>query len=314
MKVTFEKAVGLINKGETVAIPTETVYGLAADAFNINAVKKIFEQKGRPSKNPLIVHISTISQLNILADNIPEDLHKLADAFWPGPVSMVLKKKNRVPDIVTGGLETVAVRMPDHPLALALIERTGPLTAPSANKSGRPSPTNPKHIQEDFGTSLPILDGGSSKLGLESTVLDLTDDEYTILRPGFITAEMIENILGRKIGEAEHSNSKSAGKSPGTQFTHYKPKAAVHWLSELPSDAKSSGNYYILHSNYPDRSVKNIHSYYGDYESLARDLYDHFRTADHLSSPHIFIESFESSKNHPLIAALKDRINRAIQS
>lgn len=314
MKVTLEKAAKLIKNGNTVAIPTETVYGLAADAFNVNAVKKIFEQKGRPSENPLIVHISDFKQLDLLISEIPEEVKKLADQFWPGPLSIVLKKKNRVPDIVTGGMNTVAVRMPDHPLTLSLIQKTGPLTAPSANKSGRPSPTNTKHIEEDFGFDLPILDGGSSKIGLESTVLDLSGGEITILRPGFVDAKMIEAVLGKKVVMIDKSDDSSGKKSPGTRFTHYKPQASVKWLKDPSIKSMENSFYYLLH-NQPKKSLqKNIHSYDGDYESLARDLYDHFRTADHLSCPVIYIEPFSDEDNHPLIPALKDRVEKAISS
>lgn len=311
MNVTLEKAAELIQKGETVAIPTETVYGLAADAFNVNAVKKIFEQKGRPADNPLIVHISNYDQLYQLTTNISNEVEKLADQFWPGPLSIVLKKKDTVPDIVTGGLDTVAIRMPDHPLTLSLIKRTGPLTAPSANKSGRPSPTNPTHIEEDFGIELPILDGGSSRIGLESTVLDLSGDEITILRPGFVDAKMIEDVLGQKVRPANRS---SAHKSPGTRFTHYKPNASVQWLNDSSILNRSANNYYLFHTYEQKSPQRNVHSYQGDYESLARDLYDHFRTADHLSCPVIYIEPFKDEKKHPLLPALRDRIEKAITS
>ncbi|MDZ7719515.1 MAG: L-threonylcarbamoyladenylate synthase [Balneolaceae bacterium] len=313
--MTLKKAAELINKGETVAIPTETVYGLAADAFNVNAIKKIFDQKERPADNPLIVHISELEQLKNLVIEIPDDLQKLADHFWPGPISMVLKKKNSVPDIVTGGLDTVAVRMPDHSLTLSLIKQTGPLTAPSANKSGRPSPTNPKHIVEDFGPDLPILDGGSSKLGLESTVLDLSSDSITILRPGFIDAKMIEKVLGKKVNMLDATDKTSGKKSPGTRFTHYKPRASVRWLDHPISEINNSESYILLHSNEIESSnLNNIYSYNKDYSSLARDLYDHFRTADHLGCKTIFIEPFEEDKIHHIIPALKDRIERAVSS
>ncbi len=315
MSLTLEKASELIKNGETVAIPTETVYGLAANAFNVNAVKKIFEQKGRPADNPLIVHISSLDQLNQIVSEVPEDLKKLADKFWPGPLSIVLKKHEGVPDIVTGGLDTVAIRMPDHSLTLTLIEKTGPLTAPSANKSGRPSPTNPKHIAEDFGPDLPILDGGSSKLGLESTVIDLSGESITILRPGFIDVNMIEDALGKKVKMMDASDKKSGKKSPGTRFTHYKPKASVRWLDQTIQNISDPKCYFIFHSKkIKSINQKNIHTYEGDYPSFARDLYDHFRTADHLSCHTIFIEPFEDSEGHSLIPALTDRIERAIGS
>lgn len=315
MKVTLEKAAELIKNGETIAIPTETVYGLAADAFNVNAVKRIFEQKGRPSDNPLIVHISNLDQLNQLIAYIPDDLKKLANQFWPGPLSVVLKKQDSVPDIVTGGLDTVAVRMPDHSLTLSLIEKTGPLTAPSANKSGRPSPTSPKHIIEDFGDDLPILDGGSSKLGLESTVLDLSGEAITILRPGFIDSEMIKDLLKKDVKMLNESDKESGKKSPGTRFTHYKPKATVKWLDESITNISDPNSYFIFHSR-AIKSIdqKNIHAHEGEYASFARNLYDHFRTADHLCCKTIFIEPFKESETHSLIPALKDRIERAISS
>jgi len=315
MKVTLEKASELIKQGETVAIPTETVYGLAADAFNIKAVKKIFEQKGRPADNPLIVHICDLNQLKDVAKDFPDDLQKLTDRFWPGPLSVVLKKRKTVPDIVTGGLDTVAVRMPNHPLTLELIKKTGPLTAPSANKSGRPSPTNPTHIIEDFGDDFPILDGGASELGLESTVLDLSGDSITILRPGFIDSKMIQDLLKKEVKMMDESDKKSGKKSPGTRFTHYKPKASVKWLDYSVKNISDSDSYFIFHSKIIKSSnQKNVHTYLGDYSSLARDLYDHFRAADHISCSTIYIEPFTDEKIHPLIPALKDRIKRAISS
>jgi len=312
MIVNLKKAAELIKNGETVAIPTETVYGLAADAFNIIAVKKIFTQKGRPPDNPLIVHICDSKQLQQLVADVTNDVQKLAHTFWPGPLSIVLKKRDRVPDIVTGGLNTVAVRMPNHPLALSLIEHTGPLTAPSANKSGRPSPTKPKHIVEDFGSELPILDGGTSNLGLESTVLDMSGKSPIILRPGFIDSDQISSLLGKKVKYMENNDNEAGKKSPGTRFTHYKPEAAVKWFHHANSIKSKSSDYIITHSE-PKLQInqKNCFQYSGDFESLARDLYDHFRTADHLSCKTIWIESFDNTKSHPLLPALKNRIERA---
>jgi L-threonylcarbamoyladenylate synthase len=310
MDRSFQKAVELIRGGDVVAIPTETVYGLAADAFNISAVKKTFEVKGRPPDNPLIVHISRTGQLDEIADEIPEDAFKLAETFWPGPLTLVLKKKPIVPDIVTGGLNTVAVRMPDHPLTRKLIEQTGPLTAPSANRSGRPSPTRPEHIREDFGSTVHILEGGSAKLGLESTVLDMSGGLPVILRPGYISAAMISERLGYDVSEIKKESHTSA-KSPGTRYTHYKPKAAVRWISSLPKKF-SPGSYYIFHSGVTAETAANVHSYQNNFEALARDLYDHFRTADHLSCSQIYIETLPKIESHPLISALKDRIHRSI--
>ena len=312
MIVSLKTAISLILNGETVAIPTETVYGIAADAFNVNAVKKIFEIKGRPADNPLIVHIQDLEQLHFLSKHYTDDVMKLADEFWPGPLSIILKKRSHVPDIVTGGLDTVAVRMPNHPQTLSLIKRTGPLTAPSANKSGRPSPTLPDHVEEDFGNDYPILGGSASELGLESTVLDMSTQDIVILRPGFIDAEMIESVIQRKVQMLSTSDKDSEKKSPGTRYTHYKPKASVQWLSGPIHDNTESDHYYLMHSSKCNEAKhKNIHCYYGDYYSFARDLYDHFRTADHLSCSVIFVESFTDNQKHPLIVALKDRIQKA---
>ncbi len=312
MIISLEKAVELIRSGDVVAIPTETVYGLAADAFHPEAVKKTFTLKGRPPENPLIVHISSFEQLEGLAESIPEEAHRLAETFWPGPLTLVLNKKPVVPDIVTAGLPTVAVRMPDHPLTCKLIERTGPLTAPSANRSGSPSPTRARHILEDYQSEVAVLDGGQSEIGLESTVLDLTSSERCILRPGFITAEMISTKTGIRVTH-QTENIKQNSKSPGTRYTHYKPKALVFWLDEVPKSFEDK-SYYLLHSKNISVSQKNVHSYEGNFHAFARGLYDHFRTADHLSYSQIFVEKLPEESAHPLIFALKDRLDRAISS
>lgn len=310
MIVTFEQAVELIQSGNIVAIPTETVYGLAADASNINAIKKIYDIKGRPIQNPLIVHISDYSHLNQLTEELSHDARLLTEKYWPGPLTIVLKKVPAVQDIVTGGLNTVAIRMPDNNLTLKLIDKTGPLTAPSANISGRPSPTRPNHIEHDFGKKIPILDGGVSKIGLESTVVDLSEETITILRPGFVTAEMVEKTTGKTVTKTPH-NKFDAAKSPGTRYTHYKPAATVKWL-DFNNPVISSDGYYLLHTDNAGTGKNNCFFYNGDYPAFARDLYDHFRTADHLGHSQIFVESFKNCSNHPIIPALVDRIRRAI--
>lgn len=310
MIISIEKAADIIKQGGIVAIPTETVYGLAADAFQTSAVNKIFETKGRPADNPLIVHISDIEQLDLLAQNIPESARLLAEQFWPGPLSMVLDRQNSVPDIVTAGLQTVAVRMPNHPVALELISKAGPLTAPSANKSGLPSPTRPSHIIEDYEGKVPVLEGGPSEIGLESTVLDLSGNTPTILRHGAITADMIQNIINLPVEET--NSSLSLRKSPGTRYTHYKPSASVRWFGESDVETPLSPDiYYLFHTNEVVNPAENIHTYRGNLESFARDLFDHFRTADHLGYSQILVESFKKNDPHQLSKALRDRINRA---
>lgn len=309
MIVTIEEATDLIKNGEVVAVPTETVYGLAADCFNAKAVKNIFNVKERPADNPLIVHISDIGQLNTLAGNIPEDAKILAAKLWPGPLTMILPKLDTVPDIVTAGLSTVAVRMPDHPLTLSLIKRTGPLTAPSANKSGRPSPTKAQHVEDEFEQTIPVLDGADCFIGLESTVLDLTQKPYTILRPGYITGSEVEQLLSTTLSKQTADEKKLKG-SPGTRYTHYKPSAQVILFSagEIPSDKNA---YYITHSVEPGKDVTS-YFYDSDFAALARHLYHHFRTADHLGFKKIYIEDLPPDQKHPIIAPLKDRIKRAL--
>ncbi|MGD6960785.1 L-threonylcarbamoyladenylate synthase [Fictibacillus phosphorivorans] len=218
-----------INKNEVVAIPTETVYGLAGNARSDDAIKRIFEAKGRPSDNPLIVHISNNSQLEGLVSSVSHTAQKLMDAFWPGPLTIVLPKGENVSERVTAGLSTVAVRMPDHEIALAVIAASDvPLAAPSANLSGKPSPTSAQHVYEDLKGRIPgIVDGGSTGVGVESTVVECTDDLVTILRPGGITLEKLEKVVGagRVAVDPGLENEKHAPKSPGMKYTHYAPDA-----------------------------------------------------------------------------------------
>lgn len=309
MKVSLDIATELLKNGEVVAFPTETVYGLGADAQNVNAVKQTFNVKGRPADNPLIVHISRIEQVNELATDIPPEAFKLAEAFWPGPLTLVLNKQDRIPDIVTGGLSTVAIRLPDHPLAIALIDKTGPLTAPSANPSGKPSPTRAEHVDYDYNGNIPVLNGGPTKIGLESTVVDLSSGDPVILRPGAITADMIEEVIQKKVLEDKESDI-FRRKSPGTRYTHYKPEASVHWLNRIPSQFNPAV-YYIIHSQPSPPEDSNVHSYEGNFDGIARDLYDHFRTADHLLYNRVLIEKLPVTDKNPILKALLNRINKA---
>lgn len=211
----------LINRGELVVFPTETVYGLGANAYDADAVSKIFKAKGRPQDNPLIVHISDLSQVGELSDNIPDIFYRLAQSFMPGPLTVILKKSKRVPDCVTAGGDTVGIRMPQNEYARALIAASKPLAAPSANRSKHISPTTAEHVFNDLNGEVPlILDGGACRVGIESTVLDLTSDVPTILRPGAVTAEMLLDIVGEV-----SSNGKiiKVAKSPGMKYTHYAP-------------------------------------------------------------------------------------------
>ncbi|MBR6780735.1 MAG: threonylcarbamoyl-AMP synthase, partial [Clostridia bacterium] len=226
------QAAELLQKGEVVAMPTETVYGLAANAFDREAVAKIFVAKGRPQDNPLIVHIADVNDLYLLASEVPETALKLAEKFWPGPLTMILPKKERVPDVVSGGLPTVAVRMPSHKGANALIRAAGvPLAAPSANISGFPSPTEMRHVADDMqGRIAAVCDGGNCGFGVESTVISLATEVPTLLRPGSITKEQLESVLGEVLVDNAVLHPLKEGEtvsSPGMKYRHYAPKAKI---------------------------------------------------------------------------------------
>lgn len=221
----------IIKAGGLVAFPTETVYGLGGDALNPASAKKIYEAKGRPSDNPLIVHIAEMEALSAIVEEVPESAKRLASLFWPGPLTMILKKAKRVPKETTGGLDTVAVRMPVHDVALDLIEAAGGyVAAPSANRSGRPSPTTAAYVTQDLeGRIEMILDGGQAALGLESTIVDLTVEPPMLLRPGFVTEEMLSVALGEiRVDETLlRGDSGQAPKAPGMKYRHYAPKGEL---------------------------------------------------------------------------------------
>jgi L-threonylcarbamoyladenylate synthase len=227
----IKEAAEIIQEGGLVVFPTETVYGIGADALNDQAVDKIFKAKGRPQDNPLIVHIADFSQLYDLASEVPEKAELLAEKFWPGPLTMILYKKKILSDKITAGLNTAAIRLPENKIALALIrESKTPIAAPSANISGRPSPTEASHVVEDLmGKVDMIIDGGSTYIGLESTVVDMTSPIPMILRPGGVTAEDIRSLLGECEYDPAIIKSEEAviPKSPGQKYRHYSPKAKV---------------------------------------------------------------------------------------
>lgn len=311
MKVSIDKAIERIRSGEVVAIPTETVYGLAADARNPLAIAKTFSLKGRPQDNPLIVHISRIEQLYDFADEIPEEALELAENYWPGPLTLVLRKKPEVLDAITAGLPTVALRMPDHPAAKKIIDACGPLTAPSANRSGRPSPTKPEHIMQDYDDTVAWVDGGETNIGLESTVLNLSEQPYAVLRPGKISADELSSFLGQKI-ETELNKSKLSP-SPGTRYTHYKPNANVRWLKEGEKPGENPDALYLCHTmSFNDKSHTNVILFQEDYDLFAKTLYDLFRTADLKFFNEIIIEKIPETSILPILPALLNRIEKAI--
>ena len=229
-RTALKPAVECLRRGGLVAFPTETVYGLGAHALDRSAVRRVFEAKGRPSTDPLIVHIANADMLSTLVSTIPETAHALANRFWPGPLTLVLPRSTAVPDEVTSGLPTVAVRMPSHPVAQALLEMSGlPLAAPSANLFSRPSPTRAAHVLEDLADRIDIIvDGGPTKFGIESTVVDLSGNVPTILRPGAVTIEMLRKVMP-DVASAKGQTSTTSGAqpSPGLLDRHYSPRAPM---------------------------------------------------------------------------------------
>ncbi|MFD2532348.1 L-threonylcarbamoyladenylate synthase [Gracilimonas halophila] len=302
----LSKYIELIRSGEVVAFPTETVYGLGADAWNPAAIKKVFETKGRPSDNPLIVHVSNIEQVYDFANEIPKTAQKLMEFYWPGPLTIILEKKPKVLDLITAGLDTVALRMPDHPLTSELISQTGPLVAPSANRSGKPSPTKAAHVKNDFGENFPVIDGGATEIGLESTVVDLTKETPLILRPGMIGEKELSLILYLEVKTVSSMEKKP--RSPGQKYSHYKPQATVEYgRIKVPKN----DTLYLVQKEY-DNS-ENIISYNGDLLMLSRELYDRFRQADLEDYSTIFIENIDDHKNNfpSFYSALLNRIQKA---
>ncbi len=229
--VDLSEAVEILKNGGLVAFPTETVYGLGADALNVDAVRKVFEIKGRPSDNPLIVHVASLDEAMLFTPEIPENGKKLAEIFWPGPLTLVLKRKEIVPDIVSGGLDTIAIRVPDHPITLELLKKfKSGIVGPSANISGKPSPTVAEHVIQDLGGKIDlVIDTGPTAIGLESTVVDVTITPPKILRIGGLNQEKLREVIG-EIKLAQDKELKK--RSPGTRYRHYAPNAAVVLISK----------------------------------------------------------------------------------
>lgn len=243
----------IIRNGGLVAFPTETVYGLGGDGLNPDSSRKIYAAKGRPSDNPLIIHIYRMEDLEVLVKEIPDSAKKLAEAFWPGPLTMILPKADLVPKETTGGLDTVAVRMPSHKVALAFIKAAGGfVAAPSANLSGKPSPTLAKYVLEDMDGRIDmIIDGGDIAIGLESTIVDLTGDIPMILRPGYITPEMLKDVLGEVTMDPTlmDGDCKDRPKAPGMRYRHYAPKGDMLIVEGSPDKVVKEINALVAESN-----------------------------------------------------------------
>ncbi len=247
----IEKAIEYLKNDDLVAIPTETVYGLGANGLSEEACKKIFETKGRPQDNPLILHLSKVDELERLVKEIPEDIEKLMKELWPGPLTLVFYKSELVPSIVTAGGNTVAIRIPNNNITRNIIEKAGiPIAAPSANLSGRPSPTTADDVYIDLNGKIPlIIDGGQSNIGIESTVLDITEKPYTILRPGFFDKEDLEVYLDEVLYDTSLVKDDVVPRSPGQKYKHYAPKAKMEVIIGDGNSIKSYIDEYKENKN-----------------------------------------------------------------
>lgn len=302
----IEEASLWIKKNEVVAFPTETVYGLGGNALSNEAVERIFAAKGRPGDNPLIVHIADETQLNGLVSHVPEQAKKLMEAFWPGPLTLILPKGEHVASKVTAGLLSVGVRMPSHPIALALIQKSGlPIAAPSANLSGKPSPTTAGHVYSDLKGRIPgIIDGGPTGVGVESTVVDCTTDVITILRPGGVTKEELEAVVGNVQFDPALHDHKEAPKSPGMKYTHYAPNAPFilvdsdpEFLQKLVDKDKACGKKVGILTTGERKDVYHADvvipcGYRSDLKSVAHSLYDALRAFNETDVDIIYGEVF----------------------
>lgn len=304
----------VLRQGGLVAFPTETVYGLGGDALNENSSSKIYAAKGRPSDNPLIVHIADMEMLPAIVEDIPEVAYRLAKEYWPGPLTMIFKKSKQVPYATTGGLDTVAVRMPSHKTARALIQAAGGyVAAPSANRSGRPSPTVARYVIEDLdGYVDMIIDGGEVPIGLESTIIDLTGEKPMILRPGFITEQMLSVAIGSVDVDQTllHGESTQAPKAPGMKYRHYAPKGSLTIVEGTEQKVVAYINREIelarrqglktgviatdeTHNKYSGDVVKSVGSR-SDEETIARHLFRILREFDDEGVQVMYAESFNS--------------------
>ena len=311
-KRALEEAGEIIRKGGLVAFPTETVYGLGGDALNPESSKKIYAAKGRPSDNPLIIHIADMEHLGRITKEVPQSAYQLAAAFWPGPLTMILPKAEEVPCQTTGGLDTVAVRMPSHPVAMEFIKAAGGyVAAPSANLSGKPSPTTAKYVVQDMDGRIDmIIDGDGVDIGLESTIVDLTGDKPMILRPGYITEEMLDRVLVQvEIDQTLFkADSNLHPKAPGMKYRHYAPKgelvlvegnpeAVVSYINEQTRMRKERGEKTgvigtsEMAGRYEADSVK-IAGSRKDEAAIARQLYTFLREFDDEEVAYMYAESF----------------------
>lgn len=313
-----QRAAEILRQGGLVAFPTETVYGLGADAENSAAVARLFSVKGRPSTHPLIVHLASAAELSSWAARVPESAARLAATLWPGPLTLLLEKSDRVPDATTGGLRTVGLRVPAHPLALELLARFGGgIAAPSANRFGRVSPTRAQHVLDDLGDDIDLLlDGGACQVGVESTILDLSGDVPVLLRPGAVTVERIESLLGMSVSRAPSSETRA----PGMLASHYAPEARVEIAPAARLHARArellaeGERVAVLVSSHDERTaVSSLRDVVGldlggTDELRAQRLYEALRAADARGST-VVLASPPAARG--LGEALADRLGKA---
>lgn len=325
----FETAVAraaqLLRAGQLVALPTETVYGLTANAWDADAVRRIFEVKGRPSHNPIIVHVASLELARRCVSDWPPQADRLAGAFWPGPLTLVLPRSPEIPDVVTANGPTVGVRWPDHPFIQAVIRACGfPLAAPSANRSNQVSPTNAEHVRKDFGSRISlIVDGGQSQVGIESSVLDLTCSPPRLLRPGMIHMESLLAVMGGKLlhrsGPDWSGGAEAFLRSPGLLPKHYSPKARLlllQWRDENDLAAQLStcqvqrGKIHVIaHHSIPlSRNFGRVAVIPHDAEAFARDIYAELHRCDEAGAELIIVEAPPLGEEWRAIA---DRLSRA---
>ena len=322
------RAAALIRSGQVVGFPTETVYGLGANALDGEAVSRIFEAKGRPGDNPLIVHIADIEQISPLIEGEPGPMAlRMMAAFWPGPLTMIFPRSDRLANNVTAGLDTVGIRLPSHPVARALIRTSGvPIAAPSANRSGRPSPTRASHVYEDMAGRIPlILDGGSCTVGLESTVVDMTGDTPRVLRPGGVTPEMIRAVCGAGEVDPAVMRPLAAGetaRSPGMKYRHYAPRADLTVFTGDAEDvireicarydaAAAAGKKALilaLEEHLPRYDGRDALSLGEGDEGMAETVFARLRECDQLGAEVVFCEG---TRDRGLGLAVMNRLARA---
>lgn len=325
----MDEAAAVLNRGGLVAFPTETVYGLGGDGRNPQAAGRIYAAKGRPSDNPLILHIAEIEELMPLVAEVPEMAWPLMEAFWPGPMTLIFRKSGLVPYETTGGLDTVAVRMPSHPVARALIRAAKmPIAAPSANLSGHPSPTSASHVREDLNGRIDlILDGGDVEIGLESTIIDVTGEEPVILRPGYISLEAVQRLMGKAELDPAILGKPQEGlrpRAPGMKYRHYAPQAEMTIVEGAAEDVVQT---ILMRARLGRAAGKKIgilcteesRSAYGDFlcktvgtraqeETIAHNLFRCLREFDHEAVDEIYSEAFRGGE---LEGAIMNRLMKA---